>query len=332
MIELNAGIHPELTGRENVWLLGAVMGLPRAEIRGKLDAIEDFCELGCWFELPVRTYSSGMLARLGFGVAMNIDADVLLVDEVLAVGDLRFQRKCYERMERLRANDVTVVFVSHSLRQVERLCNKGVLMGEGEVLLCGGATEVINVYSEQSYSDAMSDAARAPRAPGESFQGTGEMVIKGIDFLDPSGVPVKRVRTDDSLDIRFRFDACSRVESPVLAFGLVSADLLLVAAISNEDVPCRPSFQGSGSFTCRLSRLPLLPGLYSIRVKIIDRNGALVFGADDLARFLVIREEQAGLNLSRAGLVRLDVHWAESPIIENNTSVSPATTLPLMNS
>ncbi|MGF1505950.1 MAG: ABC transporter ATP-binding protein, partial [Anaerolineae bacterium] len=122
MIELNAGINPELTGRENIYLLGTIMGFTTQEISDRYDVIADFTELEEWLEKPVWLYSSGMKARLGFGVAMNIDAQILLIDEVLAVGDQPFKKKCYNRLEALTNEGAAVVFVSHNNRQLERLC------------------------------------------------------------------------------------------------------------------------------------------------------------------------------------------------------------------
>ncbi|MGB7339469.1 MAG: ABC transporter ATP-binding protein, partial [Phototrophicaceae bacterium] len=129
MIELNAGLHNELTGRQNAYMLGAIMGLSRAEINERIEQVKEFSELGDWFERPVRKYSSGMLTRLGFSVAIHVDADILLIDEVLSVGDITFQRKCFDHMERLQADqNTTMIFVSHSIRQVERLCERTLML------------------------------------------------------------------------------------------------------------------------------------------------------------------------------------------------------------
>jgi len=144
MIELNAGVHPELTGRENTYLLAAIMGLSRREIEVKMPEIEEFTELGDWFDRPVRMYSSGMLVRLGFSVAINVDADILLVDEVLAVGDITFQRKCFDKIEQMQNSGNTIVFVSHAIRQVERLCDKVLVLDEGRQIAFGDTVDTVS--------------------------------------------------------------------------------------------------------------------------------------------------------------------------------------------
>jgi homopolymeric O-antigen transport system ATP-binding protein len=146
MIELNAGLHMELTGRENVRLLGAVMGLSRREMESKLPDIEDFTELGDWFDKPVRMYSTGMLGRLGFGVAVNIESDVVLIDETFAVGDLKFQNKSLARVKEMRESGATVMLVSHSLETLQFVARHGILLEEGKLLATGSSQEAINAY------------------------------------------------------------------------------------------------------------------------------------------------------------------------------------------
>jgi ABC-type polysaccharide/polyol phosphate transport system ATPase subunit len=146
MIELNAGLHMELTGRENVRLLGAVMGLSRREMESKLPDIEDFTELGDWFDKPVRMYSTGMLGRLGFGVAVNIESDVVLIDETFSVGDLKFQNKSLARVKEMRESGATVLLVSHSLETLQFVARHGILLERGQLLTTGSSMEAINAY------------------------------------------------------------------------------------------------------------------------------------------------------------------------------------------
>ncbi len=152
MIELNAGIHPELTGRENTYLLGAIVGLRRRELNARMKTIEEFCELGEWFDRPVRVYSSGMLARLGFSVAVNVDTDILLVDEVLATGDIGFQKKCIDRINEMIARDgTTLLLVSHSPHEVESLCRDGILLDNGVPVFSGPPKELLEQYARTVY-------------------------------------------------------------------------------------------------------------------------------------------------------------------------------------
>ncbi len=146
LIEIKSGIHPELTGRENVFLYGTILGLSRQEVRRRFDEIVDFAELGRFIDTPVKRYSSGMEVRLGFSVAVHLEPDVLLVDEVLAVGDESFQRRCLKRMDELRRNGQTLVFVSHVLNDVKRLCQRVVYLDRAVVRADGPAEEVVDLY------------------------------------------------------------------------------------------------------------------------------------------------------------------------------------------
>jgi lipopolysaccharide transport system ATP-binding protein len=159
LIEVAAGFHPDLTGRENIFLQGAIMGMNRAEIAGKLDMIVDFAAAGEFIDTPVKRYSSGMNARLGFSIAAHLEPDVLIIDEVLSVGDMAFQRRCIERMEQFRRSGVAIVFVSHDMAAVSRLCANAVCLNR-EVLASGPTAEVIRRYvGSTAKSEAVSDAA-----------------------------------------------------------------------------------------------------------------------------------------------------------------------------
>jgi ABC-type polysaccharide/polyol phosphate transport system ATPase subunit len=308
MIELNAGLHSELTGRENVRLLGAVMGFSRQEIEAKMPEIEEFCELEEWFDRPVRMYSSGMLARLGFGVAMNVDADVLLVDEVLAVGDLAFQRRCYGRMEALHRDGVTTLFVSHSIRQVERLCERALLLDKGEKVLEGKAVEIANAYYERSTGSLLARYSELePALP--LCQTSGDITLTEVGILNSEGKATKKVRVGETVTISIELAAVNLVEQPAIAIGLVSADMVLIAAFSNEDISDRPNLVGPTRIDCTIPILPFLPGVYYVRIKIIHPDGAVLLGGEQLAAFQVVSEDDRATNLNRAGFIKLEPTW-----------------------
>ncbi len=147
LLELGAGFHPELTGRENIILNGVLMGLTRAEVLKKMDEIIEFSELGYFIEQPIRVYSSGMLARLGFSVMAHLDPEILLIDEILAVGDINFQKKCLERMNEFKKNGVTIVFVSHSMPDIERICDRVMWIENQTVKMIGKPEEIVKEYS-----------------------------------------------------------------------------------------------------------------------------------------------------------------------------------------
>jgi lipopolysaccharide transport system ATP-binding protein len=149
LIEVGAGFHPELTGRENVYLYGSIMGMRQADVRAKFDRIVEFAEIERFLDTPVKRYSSGMYVRLGFAVAAHINPHVLLVDEVLAVGDASFQHKCQQRIEELRRNGMTIVFVSHDMKAVQRLCGRVIFLRQGQIQAIGTPHEVIHQYYDQ---------------------------------------------------------------------------------------------------------------------------------------------------------------------------------------
>ena len=312
MIELNAGLHRELTGRENVHLLGAVMGLSRREIQAKMPEIEAFCELGEWFDRPVRMYSSGMLARLGFGVAMNVDADILLVDEVLAVGDLNFQRKCYNRIGMLRRRGVTTLFVSHAIRQVERLCDRAILLHLGKVRQDGYAVEVANAYYALSDETSLVSPTQGDNVD-YTWQGTGDIKVTRVTILDGSGNITKYVELGKPMTICVEIMATCYVEQPIIGIGILSQDMIQITGFSNEASNPRPSITGTAQLRCKIPEVPLLPGNYTIRIRILSRYGNRLFMTDDATRFSVVL---GNMQISRRmldGLIRLKVcmEWQE---------------------
>ncbi len=149
LLELGAGFHPDFTGRENIYFNAAIFGLTRKEIDERLDTIIEFSELGEFIDSPIRTYSSGMYMRLAFAVAINVDADILLIDEILAVGDQHFQDKCFAKLEELAKSDMTIVIVSHSLESIKKLCNRGIWIHEGEVRMDGKCNKVVEEYIKE---------------------------------------------------------------------------------------------------------------------------------------------------------------------------------------
>lgn len=149
LLELGAGFHPDFTGRENIYFNASIFGLTRKEIDERLDTIIEFSELGDFIDNPVRTYSSGMYMRLAFSVAINVDADILLIDEILAVGDQHFQEKCFKKLEELKNSDKTIVIVSHSLDSIRKLCTRAIWIKEGNIRMDGKASEVIDAYLKE---------------------------------------------------------------------------------------------------------------------------------------------------------------------------------------
>jgi lipopolysaccharide transport system ATP-binding protein len=302
MIELNAGIHPELTGRENVRLLGAIMGLSRQEVEAKIPAIGEFTELGEWFDRPVRKYSNGMLARLGFGVAMNVDVDILLIDEVLAVGDLSFQQRCFSHIERLRRSKVTIVFVSHSLRQLERISHRMIHLDNGSVNACGEPTDVLHAY--QLASDRITAGTNSGLSLSHSaiVESTGEIEILSIKFLDRDGREASFFRTGFPMTIRLWYRTTVDIEGFNLGVRFNSADMILVSGSSlfvEQSLP-----RGEGVLDMSLDRLPFLRGVYSIDINFKAINGRTMYVAQRVGTFHV---SYAPETLGNTGLVKTEL-------------------------
>ena len=232
MIELNAGVHPELTGRENSYLLGAIMGLTGPDMDRVLPAIEEFVELGDWFDRPVRTYSSGMVARLGFGVATQIQSDILLIDETFAVGDLKFQNKSLARIKELREKGATVILVTHSLDMLQFIAQRGIVLDGGAIVAEGSALEGLRAYEQLVFGKErmrLEQRGRSGRHGSEltilatRIFGAGEETLTEVDAQQPFGIEI-------------RFKMHRPVGRPAFSIGILNATgVVCVWNVSEED-------------------------------------------------------------------------------------------------
>jgi ABC-type polysaccharide/polyol phosphate transport system ATPase subunit len=298
LLELGAGFHPDLTGRENVFLNGSIYGLRRAYLREQLDEIVAFAGLEHAIDRPVRTYSSGMYMRLGFAIASHIDADVLLLDEVFAVGDEQFQRKCFGKIFEFKQRGGTIVFVSHDASAVERLCDRAILLRDGEVAFDGPTHDAIVRYRQL----LAGDRDPAERGAGLKEWGSGEVRIEDVALLGPEGEPRTQFLAGEPLTLRLRVDG-ERPATPLrVSFELRDASGLLVAG-SGHDV------EGLGTLRFDVERLPLADGRFRLRLGLTDDSGERVYHwLDDALEFIVY---PAG---NERGVVRLDGEWSGEEI------------------
>jgi len=267
LLELGAGFHPELSGRENVYLNGAILGLKKAEITARFDDIVGFAGLSEFIDTPVKNYSSGMFVRLGFAVAANVEPDVLLVDEVLSVGDEMFQRKSAERIERFRREGRTIVFVSHGLGQVEQLCEQVAWIDHGELKMVGPAADVISAYRGDSH-----DAAPDPDQIGSRW-GSGEIQISSVELLDSTGNPVTHPRTGDALNIVVHLSAHAPVQDTVLVARIDELGGHTVwRSSSRRNGVSIGRIDGSADVTLGFPTLPLLEGTYELTLAITNQT------------------------------------------------------------
>jgi lipopolysaccharide transport system ATP-binding protein len=264
LLEVGTGFHPELTGRENIYLNGAILGMKRAEIKRKFDQIVQFAEVEQFLDTPVKRYSSGMYVRLAFAVAAHLQPEILIVDEVLAVGDMAFQRKCMGRMREVGRSGCTVLFVSHSMPAIESLCTRALLLDGGRVVRDGNVRELIQEYHRRVLQPAsgVGDALAERGGPGRVHK-----IYRTATLLDEGGEPTNFVPLGGVFHLRLGLEAPVTVESPTLTIGIDDTLghrlLSLLTPLTNPvleriDKPC--------VVDCRVPNFPLAPGEYWIKL------------------------------------------------------------------
>ncbi len=265
LLELGAGFHPELSGRENVFLNGSILGLSKRQIEERFDEIVDFAGLENFIDTPVKNYSSGMYVRLGFSVAINVDPDVLLVDEVLAVGDEQFQRKCSEKFADLKERGKTIVIVSHALGAVRTLCDKVALLEHGHLKAIGSPGQVIDTYLDAVHTDRVIDGELGTR------WGSGEGRIEHIELLNAQGTPTTQVSTGESVTIRLRYNTSIPIQKPVFGISLFTLEGVQITGPNTRDASMIPDvIEGQGTIDLRIERLLLLAGTYDLSATLLD--------------------------------------------------------------
>jgi lipopolysaccharide transport system ATP-binding protein len=260
LLEVGTGFHPELTGRENIQLNGAILGMTRAEIKSKFDEIVDFSEIGRFLDTPVKRYSSGMFVRLAFAVAAYLEPEILVVDEVLAVGDAAFQRKCLGKMEDVAGHGRTVLFVSHNMAAVTSLCSRAVLLENGSLAETGSTREVIDSYLRRGR-----EASSTPLLQRTDRDGSGSMRFTALALEDDDGNPVTSVTSGRSLTVRLDYSSTDgrpvrRAVVGIYVRGLYGQPLFICLSRVAQDG--FPNLAPNGSIRCRIPELPLLPGVY----------------------------------------------------------------------
>jgi ABC-type polysaccharide/polyol phosphate transport system ATPase subunit len=299
LLELGAGFNLEFTGRENVFLSGAILGLSSDEIRARYADILAFSEIGSWADRPVKTYSTGMYLRLAFAVAVTVEPDVLLIDEVLAVGDVRFQLKCIERMRELQRSGTTIVFVSHAIESVRRLCRRCFWLDGGRLVADGAATAVTDRYVGSLASVSGNGHAPAP----EPFPGQATVARLGAVALAS-----ERVRIHETLRVTVEYEVVDEVPSFLLGVAIFTASRTYVfgpnTALDGVTLPATP---GRHRVDYVIPRLPLLGGAYSLDVGLFaDRGLVCLDYRAGAASFTVDAPYVA------EGLVHIDHAWERS--------------------
>ena len=265
LLELGSGFHPELSGRENVYLNGSILGMSKSGVQGKFDEIVDFAGIEEFIDQPVKNYSSGMYVRLGFSIAINVDPDILLVDEVLAVGDASFQDKCMEKFADFRHAGKTVVIVSHTMGSLRTLCDEAAWLKHGELVDVGAANDIVDTYVDEGHVE------RVDLGEGTSRWGSGEAQLTKVELLDASESPTTRAHTGDTITVRLYFVATQPIDKPVFGLALETVTGVYAWAHHSRDgqyVPDR--IDGPGTIDLHIPALALQEGTYDLNASIVD--------------------------------------------------------------
>ena len=283
LLDLGAGFNGDLTGRENIFINGVICGLTRREVADRFADIVAFAELADFIDAPLRTYSSGMRMRLAFSVAVHINPDILLIDEVLAVGDLAFQNKCLDRIAQFRANNCTILLVSHDAALVKRLCDEVIWLKQGKIAAHGPHDVVVGQYvaemSAETRRRTPSGQVTAVTETGAELQlnenrfGSLEMQITAVRLCHPDGSEAARIKPGDPLVIHINYDAPKPIAAPVFGVSISTIDnFICYDASSNASRLPMPTLQGQGLISLRLDRLDLVGGRYFLDVGVYEQN------------------------------------------------------------
>jgi lipopolysaccharide transport system ATP-binding protein len=324
MLELGAGFHPELSGRENIYLNGSILGMSRSQITASMDRIIEFSGLGDFVDTPVKVYSSGMYVRLGFSIAVNLDPEILVIDEIIAVGDEEFQRRCFDHLHELRRRGVTIVFVTHSMPLVQSLCDSAAWLDHGRLRQTGPATAVAGAYLRevnQAESGASAyDAGDPAMVPESARQGSHEIIITDVQFLGGDGQAGHPVVAGEPLRVRIHYDAREPITGAVFGLGVYTDSDIYVTGMNSRDEDRGPSvLSGRGYVDHVFEQCPLNPGSYLLTAAVTDWSYAHRYDYWDHAFELHVR---AGSRGDRAGLVELPGSWSAAA----GTSLSEAPT------
>ena len=312
MIELTAGMSTELSGRENVKILGTIMGLSSSDIRNITPKVHEFSELEEWFEQPVWKYSSGMVGRLAFGIAVNMRADILLVDEVLSTGDILFQKKCQQKVQELLGGGTTLIFVTHSPYQMERLCDKALFLEKGNLRNNDDASIVMQEYiyatvGQTNKLDKSFIKNLSLALPAELRPGSGDIRITDVVLQNSAGKIVKKLKTDEPANIVFKYHAKEEIHNFNIRADINDVQGMTVAALGFDVADKETTIpKGNGELICKVQSLNLY-GIFFLSV--IMKSGYLLDSAENILQFEITPTEKILLKSGGKGVVHIDSEW-----------------------
>jgi len=284
LIELGAGFHPDLTGRENLYLNGAILGLSNQELENRYDRIVEFSGLHNFMDTPVKRYSSGMYVRLGFSIAAYVEPDILIVDEVLAVGDASFRRKCIEHIRMLQEKGTSIVFVSHNMNLIRSVCDHGIFLLNGKIEASGDIVNTIRAYETYLRKNEV-NTVRTLNLTHQNLDTSQTPVdIIGIELMNELGQPSKQFSYDEKVEVRVRYNSEVEIPSPNLLARIIRSDGITSCEIrSRNDNISLPHLKGTGCISFFMEPIQLASGAYVLEVHIQDTNdvSALAIGQSE---------------------------------------------------
>jgi lipopolysaccharide transport system ATP-binding protein len=291
LLEVGTGFHHELTGRENIYLSGAILGMKRREIARKFDDIVAFSECGAFIDTPVKWYSSGMYMRLAFAVAAHLDPDILIVDEVLAVGDIAFQKKCLGKMRDVTQYGRTVLFVSHNMGVIKSLCSRAMLLAGGTIAAAGDVDRVVERYlsgaSEMAKTGIIPD--NVPRI------GTREALVRRVQVVDRAGAPAEQLYFGDPVRVRIECAVSKRIADAVVEVGVATLEGQRVTYSGNTDGNAPPAELPAGRVTIEVElAVVLLPRTYTVAIGLHHSDGATIDMLERSIDFTVLNVAETG--------------------------------------
>jgi ABC-2 type transport system ATP-binding protein len=305
LLELGSGFHPDLSGRENVYLNGALLGLTRRELERKFDDIVDFAGLDDFIDTPVKNYSSGMAVRLGFAIAINVDPDILIIDEVLAVGDASFQQKCYQKIESFRRDGKTILFVSHGLGDVTTLCSEVLWMERGQAKAIGRSVDLVSDYLGVSQNSFY----KTNETTGERW-GNKEYSVENVEVLNHEESLTDVVHTGRSMTVRIHYKKNADVTDVIAGLRISHLHGTQVFATNSRrrETPLG-HFGATGYVDLQIPRIPMLAGTYQISVDLSDSSELYTYDHwGQCATFDVLQDRNQD-----EGLVTIDAQWSQTP-------------------
>jgi len=311
LLEVGAGFQRDLTGRENIFLNGSILGLSQVEIKDKFDEIVSFAELSEFIDTPVRHYSSGMYARLGFSIAAHINPDFLLIDEVLSVGDQLFQKKCYEKINEFKQKNKTIILISHNLAALTELCNRCIWMETGEIVMDDSTHQVINAYVKHNFEkqeNRYREESRRMNTNRLNQSKKQSAQILNVKLLNSKGDETHTVHTGENISIEILFHAFNRTEKPVFGIAFQKRDGTLLAGPNSlfDDYEIS-AIDGKGKITYKLPEFPLLSGTYTLSASLYDNK--LEFAYDYLDKIYPFQVLE-GSTKQKHGFIYLGGSWS----------------------